>query len=475
MISLRPYQISAIDKLREKFQQGKRKIIIHMPCGTGKGLAMSHIVKTITDKGIPIISVMAGRDLIFQTRNNYHKYFNIISSMIMGNEPGFYKDSLSQICSIDTLRARDIEFVKKIKYIIVDECHMTNADRYQNFFSSMAPDAYYIGFTATPYNYLKFWEDVICPINPVEARDHGFLSPVIHYAPKDQIDVSQVKISAGEFNQTQLEEQSSKIIGDIPETWKKFADGRPTVCFGVNKNHSQMIADEFNKKGIKAIHLDESDNKYQREDALSKIKSGEIKIICNVNIFSIGIDVPEISCGILARPTMSEVLYIQQAGRILRTCKNKQDSIILDHAGNIMRHGAVYETRQAKLATNPKDKNLEKIIRVTTCEMCYAVRPSGQRECPYCGYSNPTQSREIEHIEGELTTVDYIDNKYLKMKNALRDLEEVGKWKGWKPVAKYFKLFEMFGDDVFKYSMKLKIPNYMLNILVSKNPNEQKS
>jgi DNA repair protein RadD len=464
---LRPYQLLAKNLLREKFSQNIRRIINHSPTGTGKGLMMSDLVNSITSKGIPVLSVMAGRNIVFQTVKNYHKYHGIVSSIIMGNERGFNPNLLSQICSIDTLRSRDIDFVKNFRYIITDEAHMTNADRYQNFYAKLPPDAYHIGYTATPYNYLTFWDDVIVPITPRQARDQGWLVPVIHYAPKDQINTSNIKMAAGEFNQTQLAEESSKITGDIVEHWKKFGENRPTVCFGVNKNHSQMIADAFNAVGIPARHLDESDSKDKRDQAIADVQSGKLKILCNVNIFSVGVDIPELSCAICARPTMSEIVYIQQLGRILRPCFNKYNAIILDHAGNIFRHGDVYEERKARIG-GKKDRNTEKVIHVVTCEKCYAVRPRGNPICPQCGHVNEKIDRFIEHVDGELSTITEVDLRFLRIQKDLQHLTEQSNFMGWKPFAKYFKLYDKFGDDIFIYMNQLQLPFNLYN-MVHKN------
>ncbi len=464
-MKLREYQEKAKQGLREKFfSEKKHKVITWCATGGGKGLMMSDLVNSLLASNKKVLTVMAGRDLVFQTRENYFKYHKIYSSIIMGNEAGFDQSNPCQICSIDTLRARDIDFIREFPFVIADEAHMTNAPRYQEFFSKMRPDTYFAGYTATPYNNLSFWEDYVYPISPAELRDQGFLVPIIHYAPKSQIDVSEIKTVAGEFNQKQLAGTSSKITGDIVQHWLAHGQDRPTICFAVNKEHSESIACAFRLAGVTAIHLDESSNKHERKDAISRVKQGEIKILCNVNIFSVGVDIPEISCAILARPTQSEILYVQQIGRVLRTFPGKLDSIILDHAGNIYRHGGAYDDREIRLGNKPKT---ETKVKVKTCKSCMAVVGQHVSFCPMCGEEFKTTPKDgICEVNGELGVVtNYHRILFFRFYEELLKKE---KWMGWKPVVKFHKLYDRFGNDMFEYRKEITIPLFFEQSLINK-------
>lgn len=95
---------------------------------------------------------------------------------------------------------------------------------------------------------------------------------------------------------------------------------------------------EFNAHGIRAIHIDGDTPKQERDDIISRFRSGEITILCNVDLISEGFDVPDCECAILLRPTKSLTLYIQQSMRCMRYKPDKR-AIIIDHVGNYARFG----------------------------------------------------------------------------------------------------------------------------------------
>lgn len=465
---LRPYQIQGKDLVRDALLKGNRKIIYRLATGGGKGLCMADLVNSSLQKGKKVLTVMRRRELIFQTNENYQKYFGIKSSIIMGREKGYNPELGSQICSIDTLRSRfhKIGFLKRFDLIIIDECHDTTSPTYQKLFNFLG-DKIYIGFTATPFRVgnkgLDFWDICIEPITPAELRDQGFLVPARVFAPS-KMDLAGIKkASTGDYNNKQLFDMASdsRVVGDIVETFKKFGRA-PAVLFGVNKAHSALMAHAFREANISAVHQDESHSSVERKKAMQDLTSGEISVLCNVNIFSTGIDIPSIKTIILARPTTSKILYIQQVGRGLRPYINKDHCIVLDHAGNSSdRFGLPFDQHDPEMdsAQIKKSENSAPISK--TCQECFAVLEIQLSDCPYCG-ATLKKEREINFESGELKEIKETPLIYFnKYKLELSRLNAVAVTKNFKASWKYFKLYERFGDPIMQFSQELGIPSWV--------------
>ena len=504
MLKLRDYQQNLKVLLRESFSRGNSRVIAWLATGGGKTATFTDIANSLRLNKKKVLIVMRRRELIFQTGASFEKFTGHKVSTIMGNEKGFDPGNPVQVCSIDTISRRIekplYEFLLDFDFIIVDECHDTcgnfESDLQKKYiaFLHKFKEKKWIGFTATPFNtgnkYLDLWEDIVQPIEPHELRDRGFLVDEETYAPK-KIDITGIKQRAGDYDQKTLAERASdsQIVGDIVDTWNKFGENRPTILFAVNKEHSKLMAEAFRQKGIPAIHQDESHNSQERQNAIRKLSRGEIKILCNVNIFSTGVDIPQAACGIFARPTKSEILYVQQVGRVLRpyrrcarcgndggaekTCQRcgstefsfvKRNAIILDHANNCERFGLAYDKRYAKLrATKKRAAKDEDDIRTKTCEECFAVYPSMMKGCPRCGHSNQVQERKgPEEIAGELERKKSADLRYARM---IKIKNQLMKWSNpeWKPSAKWLKLYKKYGEEIFEFKEELEMPRWVRN------------
>lgn len=504
MYELRDYQVLGKRLVYQKIREGKRKIIYWMPTGTGKGLAMSDMANDVVKQGKKCITVLRRRELIFQTGENYRKYHGHEASLVMGSEKGYLHWSFTQICSIDTIRKRMKEnsdqsnYLKSFDVIIIDEIQDTNSPTYQEFFKWIDPDdkKIFIGFTATPYSMggkpLLFWQDIICPLTPAEARDRGFLVQDITYIPAAQINLANLDISKGDYKEADLFERAAdnKLIGDIVDNWIRNGQGRPTLVFGVNKEHIRMLNAAFLMRNVRSMMMDDSTPTAERKLVLEKHKKREIDIICSVGVLTTGVDTYWASCIVLARATDSLVLYLQIVGRGLRpfkicaTCGNhyggdptcfkcksnikafeKEGCIIFDHGSNVIRHGTVYEERKAKLAlceakaTNSRNGEAAN-VRITTCSNCFAVYSPSMPACPQCATVNAVKT-VIKSESGELKLIDEETMKKLQLNRCLsrlHDLQLRAEWYSWKPAAVWFKLHKECGDVIFQFEKELTLP-----------------
>jgi len=145
----------------------------------------------------------------------------------------------------------------------------------------------------------------------------------------------------------------------------------------------------------------------ERASIMRRFRNHEIKILINVDILGEGADVPEVECVILARPTMSLPVYLQQVGRCLRICEGKQYGIIIDHVGNWSRHGLPDDERVWSLDGVSRRTKVTvglKICQNTECMLAYSRT---ERSCPYCGNEPEKRSRaSITEVDGDLIELD---------------------------------------------------------------------
>lgn len=173
-------------------------------------------------------------------------------------------------------------------------------------------------------------DDIIEGVSTKWLIDNHFLAPYEYYSSV-LIDCDKLKIRKGEYDQNSILEEIDKtqIYGSVIKGYKKFCDNKKAICFCSSIEHSKKVANEFNKIGINAAHLDGKTNKEERKSIMNKFRNGEITVLCNYEIISEGLSVDDCEACLLLRPTKSLILFIQSSMRCMRYAKNKT-AIILD-------------------------------------------------------------------------------------------------------------------------------------------------
>ena len=297
--------------------------------------------------------------------------------------------------------------------LIFDEAHRSLSPSYLSL-AALYPDAVLLGLTATPYRadnrgLGELYDDLVVIASPRVLVAEGFLvEPRVFTIPAAELpDLSRVRLKGGDYDETQLAAAMDQtgLVGDIVEHWRRLALGVRTVAFAVNVDHSKHIAQRFRDAGIAAEHLDGETPTATRDAILARLQRGETLIVSNCGVLCEGWDQPPVKCAILARPTQSTGLYLQQAGRILRPWEG-QPAVILDHAGCALEHGLPTEDREFSLEPPKRKRRAENDApSVKTCERCYAVLPTATRVCPACGHEFLVEERALEETAGELVEV----------------------------------------------------------------------
>jgi superfamily II DNA or RNA helicase len=346
--------------------------------------------------------------------------------------------------------------------VITDEAHHAAAAGYRRIYS-ICPDAYNLGFTATPVRldgkgFEDLFDVLVQGISVAELMAQGHLSQYRLFAATGsaQINTQGVKTTAGDFNQKQLAQlvQSPALMGKVIPTWGQYAAGKRTVVFAVDREHSKTLAELYQQSGIKAVHLDGKTDTHLRRETLARFASGEITVLCNCGIISEGLDIPGIEAVQILRPTQSLALYLQQIGRALRPAVGKDHAIIIDHTKNWLNHGLPDDERRWSL-TGDLERQERRLIQSRNGEVI--VEPE-QTEieidesfeiAPVNLVANPESIARLNQLIETANRLNYrrgwIAHRFLESKPGLAELRVCANRLGYAPGWAWYKFRESNG------------------------------
>ena len=315
--------------------------------------------------------------------------------------------------------------------ILVDEAHHALAKSYQNILNKF-PKAIILLFTATPHRtgrvqLDRIADDIIVGQSIHELTEKGFLAPFRYFQPPGDFDSKLLKRgSTGDFtNDSMQQAMSTKIFGHIVKQYKRIANGMQAVVYTYSIDSAIKIAAEFNSEGISAVEVDGTTSKEKRAVAVRKFREQKIKILVNVNLFTEGVDLPDVDCVVMARPTASLALYLQFSMRCLNPRPGKT-AIIIDHANNFKSFGYPDDDRDWKQAIKSgkqKSKTLLKDpgLSIVTCDYCFAVVKASEvkdGKCPICG--KPIKVHEAKPIS-DVDLVEATRERKARIKQIIQD------------------------------------------------------
>lgn len=323
------------------------------------------------------------------------------------NEQGVNRNLLTA-GMVQTLTRR-VDKLPTPDVILVDEAHHALAKSYQNILNRF-PKAIILLFTATPHRTGRMQldqiaDDIIVGQSIHELTEKGFLAPFRYFQPPGDFDSKLLKRgSTGDFtNDSMQQAMSTKIFGHIVKQYKRIAPGMQAVVYTYSIDSAVKIAAEFNSEGISAVEVDGTTSKEKRAVAVRKFRDQKIKILVNVNLFTEGVDLPNVDCVIMARPTASLALYLQFSMRCLNPRPGKT-AIIIDHANNFKSFGYPDDDRDWKQAIKSGKQKSKTLLKdpgmsIVTCDYCFAVVKASEvkdGKCPIC--SKPIKVHEAKPI-----------------------------------------------------------------------------
>lgn len=349
MYILRDYQKEAVDSAKKYLldQKAKKPVLIVMPTGSGKSLILASIAEQID---APLLVFQPTREILEQ---NYHKMldYGIMGVTIYSASCNRKEIGNITLATIGSVKNHINDF-KHFKYVLMDEAHLCNAKggMYKDFYDLV--QGKWIGLTATPYrlHHNSFGSQLrfLTRTNPrifskvihvTQTRDlslKGYFCKTEYYQIKG-FNRSEIKINStgNDYNEESekmyyTKHDFNKSVLDIVQRLLKAGKTRILV-FTKFISESETLATELGD--IAAMVNGEMKTK-ERDAVIKGFRAGEIKVVCNVGVLTVGFDYPELEVVVIARPTRSLTLYYQMMGRCVRPHPSKQSAWIVDLCGN---------------------------------------------------------------------------------------------------------------------------------------------
>lgn len=407
---LRPYQQHAIDEVRSAFRTGARAPLLVAPTGAGKTVILSYVSRGAAERGGQVLILVHRRELIRQTSDKLRQT-GVPHGIIA---PGFTGNRLQvQVASVQTIARRlATQRHDPPSLIIADEAHHAVAGQWKAVIDAY-PSAKLLGVTATPQRLDGrglgvdaggMFDRLVLGPTVASLVANGHLTPCRIFAPAQAPELSGIRTKGGDFDAQALADAMSKpqITGDAVAHYRRHAAGLPTILFSPSVAHAEMMAEQFRKDGWRAVAVSGASDMGVRDRAIGGLATGETQILCTCDLISEGLDVPVVGAVILLRPTKSLGLHIQQVGRGLRPAPGKTALLVLDHAGNTLRHGVPETEREWTLDGRVRRKaKKDDAPSVRQCPRCFAMHEPAP-QCPECGHTYEVKAREIEHVDGIL-------------------------------------------------------------------------
>lgn len=403
MIELRQYQKDYLNKL-VKILKSKNSCILTLPTGAGKTVMMTEWAAKMAKQGKRTLIIVDREELVFQTDENLQD----VSIMKAGYDKLYKPEALIHIVMLQTAYSRqkvlmDLDF----DYIFFDEVHQYYDGLMFKAITEAFPNAKVIGVSATPIDnkgyLLPGFDECINDLQLQDLIDMGFLVKPNYYSLSNySIDLSKIKITNGDFNIEELDNMMINFerLDKIYSEWLKIAENRKTIAFCSSIKQAEATCNYFKERGVACACLHSKIN--NREEVLTALKIGAVKIVFNVGILVAGFNEPSVDCIMFLNPTKILRRYIQQAGRGLRLFEGKSDCLMLDFAGLTSIHGFCNDLR-FYIPAPPEAE-----YKYKECPECGNILPKHIKKCDVCGYEftieemitvSKPKKKEIERLE----------------------------------------------------------------------------
>lgn len=355
-MQLRDYQLKCVEAVKDSFEKGINRQLVALPTGCGKTVVFASFPKHL---GARKAFVLAHREeLLDQAKDKIQKInpdLNVEVEQAGRHASSFMADVV--VASVATLGRKDSPRLRSFDpngwpLIICDEAHHSVASSYMNIFNYFGvftnPRQLLVGVTATPNRGDKVglsdvYQDIVFKRDIREMIQAGWLCPILAYRIKTHTDLSGVRLSHGDFVDSDLsqvvntDDRNSLAV----DAYKAYCEGRRALVFCVDKAHTLDMAETFQKAGIECgVVLGDTPTE-ERSATLQALAEGKIKVVANCMVLTEGYDLPTLSAVIMARPTKSGLLYTQCIGRGTRIHPEKKDLIVIDLTDNSSKHALV--------------------------------------------------------------------------------------------------------------------------------------
>ena len=355
MIESRPYQQEALDVILGAWEDGVRRPLLVLPCGTGKTVVFARLLAQRGGRGL----VLAHRDELVR------QAVDKLRMVAPGLDVGVVKagedetDTPVVVASVQTLaRPERLRRLRPdFRTVVVDEAHHAPAETYQRVlhylgaFSTTEDGPLTLGVTATPERgdgagLGGTWERIVYQRTLLDMILEGYLADVRAVQVTVKANLDDVHTRGGDFIDAELGTalEAANAPEQVAAAYTKYAAGRRALVFTPTVALAHAMAAALRGVGVAAEGLDGSTPLEERRGILHRLNTGSTMAVCNCAVLTEGFDEPSVDCIVVARPTKSKPLYIQMVGRGTRPYPGKADCLIVDVVGVSRRHTLVTAT-----------------------------------------------------------------------------------------------------------------------------------
>ncbi|WP_297520557.1 DUF3427 domain-containing protein [uncultured Clostridium sp.] len=446
-------QIRALENLNRLRGHGGSKSLVIAATGTGKTYMSAFDVREFNPRRM--LFIVHREDILRKAMSDYEK---VIDNKSLGLFTGNMKERNSDyiFATIQSISKHYDEFCyNEFDYIVIDEAHHSSSITYQRVLNYFKPK-FLLGMTATPERsegtdiFDIYDNNIALEIRLTEALKENLVVP-FHYFGITDIDLVDYRgIDINEVEKVAKLLQINERVDFVIEKMKFYGfdgDKRKCVGFCVNIEHTEYMAKEFNRRGIKSVALTSKNSVDERRKEIVKLEDddNDLEVIFTVDLFNEGVDIPPVNTVLMLRPTQSSIVFIQQLGRGLRKFIGKEFLTVLDFIGN---HNKAFLIARALNGNQYYDKDSLKVSLKTDF-----INIPG---CTNIQMDEIAKERILAQIDNEnFNAMKYLKEEYMEFK----------KVKGGKPVGLLTDYFLYDGaPDPLKF-MKATISKSYLGFL----------
>lgn len=401
-VSLRPYQTEAVQAIYDYFATQAGNPLIVLPTGAGKSLTLAAFIKgaIAAYPATRIIVLTHVKELIEQDAMAIIRYWPDAPIGIWSAGVGSKQKEQITVAGIQSIHSLPAKFAGT-DLVIIDEAHLVSKKSdtmYGRFLAGLRhynPALKVIGLTATHYRMdsglltdgeERIFTDVAYEAHVGDLIKDGYLCPLVAKNGATKADLSDVHTRGGEFVANELQRAMDKgnlIEGALDEVAKYAHDRQHILGFCAGVEHAAHCADRANARGWAADYVTGDMAPTERDAKINAFKSGRLRFLFNAMLLTTGFDYPSIDCIVMLRPTKSTGLYVQIMGRGLRKDGKKENTLVLDFAGNVERHGPIDQIRVKKKGGKGEGVS---VAPVKECPSCHELLHTSVMLCPQCGH-----------------------------------------------------------------------------------------
>jgi superfamily II DNA or RNA helicase len=341
VFELRQHQEEALDSLAQMRSDGKTIALLTHAQGAGKTVVAISDAKRLGGK---TLFVAHRRELVTQA---YDKLRELWPESGTGLFMGDVRDSeeFNIAGSIQSISEHLEDFPPTaFQYLVIDEAHHAAAPTYKRVIGYFRPQ-FVLGLTATPdradgQSILDVFRECAHRLSLREAVERGELAPIRCFRVLTNVDLNRVRFNQVQYNRKDIEETVIVPSRDrlIVDTYLNHVTGRKAVAFCVNVRHGESLAELFRRSGVPARSVSGRMPRAEREKYLTAFHHGDLRVLCACDILNEGWDCPDVEVLLMARPTLSKVIYMQQLGRGTRKAPGKECLVVIDFVDNASKY-----------------------------------------------------------------------------------------------------------------------------------------